>query len=130
MYLCESCHEKQQERPNPSRHIAWTGESHVHTISCGKCSKPQWKKVSYEYLTAFELAQELKEAKTDLKELAQELEEAKTDLKELQAKQSDIPFPIEGFYSATELLRHVQTIGSCGEMAYQLLEYAAELEGE
>lgn len=118
MLICNVCHESRQARQAPgSQPLQWTGyeTSPQTTMNCPDCSRKR-AGVFREYLNAFELVQELEEAKE------------KADKVQVGLTQCD--FPVSMYEGAADMLQHCQATGRTlgTEEALQVLEYAAALE--
>lgn len=118
MLVCQKCHGARQARDyQESQPLQFTGyeTTQARPAPCPDCNTPS-KGARFEYVNAFYMAQEL--------------EEAKDQLKKYETRPAwDVP----GFYDAAEML-HAATMGSRAdvlkdpELMLQVLQYAAECE--
>ena len=118
MLVCQKCHDARQARDyQESQPLQFTGyeTTQARPTCCPDCAIPSTG-ARFEYHNAYELAQEL--------------EEAKDQLKKYETRPAwDVP----GFYNAEEML-HAATMGNRAdilrdpEIMLQVLQYAAECE--
>lgn len=118
MLVCESCHKARQTRDyQESQPLQFTGYETKTTrpTSCPGCGNSH-KGGQYEYSNAFELLGELEEAR-----------------EKLAKYESRPPFPLDFWESAADMSEHARSfpaVLSDPEAFQQVLQYAAELEGD
>ena len=115
MYICEKCHNARQNRKAlESQPLQFTGYEYSGKVNCPDCGKYQKAGVIHQYLTAFELVQELEE------------------MKEKQARIArPESFPVQGYHSVADMFERSKIFPAIlqdVEAMQNALQYASEIE--